>query len=574
MDTTALSNLLAYSTQLACIVLVATLLPPLLRLDAPGVRYGYWRAVAALCLVLPWLQGRHLPAVSAGTVSVTAGASFARVAAARPATSTPSIDWLTVALVILAAGIALRLIWIGAGLVQLRALRSAGAPAPPSEVIDELQRVIGTRAEIRYVPGLGQPVTFGAIRPVVLLPETLLDQPLDVQRAVLGHELFHVQRRDWAWILLEELGCAVLWFNPAVWWLISRVQLAREEVVDELAVLLTGHRRTYVEALLAFAARTPLAPAPAFARRRHLFRRVMLISREVAMSSRRVVASCAVMALVVGFGSWYAVSAFPLVGGPQQTLQKTPGPLEQKAVPITPENPVPRRVVAAPAEYPAEAAAQDATGSVTLLVTVDQQGQVAETRVTAFRVRTSALQMDFSGVRPEDLDRRVGTFAPEQLATARPVLDAFIKSAVTAVEQWRYDAPYQGPISFPITISLAPKLSGGAGGAGSQGATGRVSFTADGAVRVGGNIRQPTKIKDVRPVYPPIAQTARVSGVVIVEARIEGDGRVSQARVLRSIPLLDQAALDAVTQWEFQPTLMNGVPVPVIMTLTVNFTLN
>ena len=235
MDTTALSNLLAYSTQLACIVLVATLLPPLLRLDAPGVRYGYWRAVAALCLVLPWLQGRHLPAVSAGTVSVTAGASFARVAAARPATSTPSIDWLTVALVILAAGIALRLIWIGAGLVQLRALRSAGAPAPPSEVIDELQRVIGTRAEIRYVPGLGQPVTFGAIRPVVLLPETLLDQPLDVQRAVLGHELFHVQRRDWAWILLEELGCAVLWFNPAVWWLISRVQLAREEVVDELA---------------------------------------------------------------------------------------------------------------------------------------------------------------------------------------------------------------------------------------------------------------------------------------------------------------------------------------------------
>jgi periplasmic protein TonB len=92
-------------------------------------------------------------------------------------------------------------------------------------------------------------------------------------------------------------------------------------------------------------------------------------------------------------------------------------------------------------------------------------------------------------------------------------------------------------------------------------------------VRVGGAIKQPTKLKDVRPVYPPIAQSARVSGVVIIEATIGADGRVKDAKVLRSIPLLDQAALDAVKQWQFTPTLLNGVPVPVIMTVTVNFTL-
>ena len=92
-------------------------------------------------------------------------------------------------------------------------------------------------------------------------------------------------------------------------------------------------------------------------------------------------------------------------------------------------------------------------------------------------------------------------------------------------------------------------------------------------VRVGGNIKQPTKTKDVRPVYPAIAQSARVQGVVIVEAVIGPDGRVTDAKILRSIPLLDQAALDAVRQWEFTPTLLNGVPVPVIMTVTVNFTL-
>ena len=92
-------------------------------------------------------------------------------------------------------------------------------------------------------------------------------------------------------------------------------------------------------------------------------------------------------------------------------------------------------------------------------------------------------------------------------------------------------------------------------------------------VRVGGNIKQPTKTHDAKPVYPPIAQSARVQGVVIIEATIGPDGRVKEAKVLRSIPLLDQAALDAVKQWQFTPTLLNGVPVPVIMTVTVNFTL-
>ena len=78
---------------------------------------------------------------------------------------------------------------------------------------------------------------------------------------------------------------------------------------------------------------------------------------------------------------------------------------------------------------------------------------------------------------------------------------------------------------------------------------------------------------NVNPIYPPIAQSARVQGIVIIEATIGTDGRVKDAKVLRSIPLLDQAALDAVKQWKFTPTLLNGVPVPVIMTVTVNFTL-
>ena len=91
------------------------------------------------------------------------------------------------------------------------------------------------------------------------------------------------------------------------------------------------------------------------------------------------------------------------------------------------------------------------------------------------------------------------------------------------------------------------------------------------AIRVGGKVKPPTKIKDVRPVYPPLALSARVSGVVIIEATIGPDGKVIDTKVLRSVPMLDQAALDAVQQWGYSPTLLNGVPVPVVMTVTINF---
>jgi TonB family protein len=93
------------------------------------------------------------------------------------------------------------------------------------------------------------------------------------------------------------------------------------------------------------------------------------------------------------------------------------------------------------------------------------------------------------------------------------------------------------------------------------------------AVRVGGRITPPAKLKDVPPVYPEIAQSARVQGVVVVEAVIGTDGHVTEARILRSIPLLDLAALDAVKQWEFAPTVVDGVAVPVVMAVTVQFTL-
>lgn len=96
----------------------------------------------------------------------------------------------------------------------------------------------------------------------------------------------------------------------------------------------------------------------------------------------------------------------------------------------------------------------------------------------------------------------------------------------------------------------------------------------DKPVRVGGQIKAPRKIRDQAPAYPEVAKQARVEGVVILEAVISPEGRVTEVKVLRGSPLLDDAAVNAVKNWVYSPTLLNGVPVPIVMSVTVSFKLS
>jgi len=114
-------------------------------------------------------------------------------------------------------------------------------------------------------------------------------------------------------------------------------------------------------------------------------------------------------------------------------------------------------------------------------------------------------------------------------------------------------------VSFALGLAVVP-------------AAARAQPSSEPPIRItGNNLAPPTKIKDVNAVFPPDAQRARVGGVVIIEATIGEDGKVRDEKLLRSIPLLDQAALDAVKQWEYTPTIVDGKPRAVIMTVTVNF---
>jgi periplasmic protein TonB len=162
---------------------------------------------------------------------------------------------------------------------------------------------------------------------------------------------------------------------------------------------------------------------------------------------------------------------------------------------------------------------------------------------------------------------------PSAAARARPLLTSNQAAA-----------PTEAPTGIKTDFGPEPELSSGAGVEGGLpdgvAGSGIVTLTEPpppppaapmAPYRVSQGIRQPAKIRDVQPAYPTIAQSARVQGVVILEAIIGVDGRVQEARVLRSIPLLDQAALAAVRQWVYTPTLLNGVPVPIVMTVTVTF---
>ena len=157
------------------------------------------------------------------------------------------------------------------------------------------------------------------------------------------------------------------------------------------------------------------------------------------------------------------------------------------------------------------------------------------------------------------------------------------KNIPKPVVENRFVAPVEVPEQIRPEESIDMGVEGGIGGVEGGVPGGVVGGVVGGlpdapppgqAVRVGGNIKEPKKLKNASPVYPDIAKQARVQGVVILECTISPQGKVSDVKALRGIPLLDQAAIDAVKQWVYTPTLLNGVPVPVIMTVTVNFKLS
>jgi TonB family protein len=206
---------------------------------------------------------------------------------------------------------------------------------------------------------------------------------------------------------------------------------------------------------------------------------------------------------------------------------------------------------------------------VTFRVTVDDLGNVAEMRLAN--------------------DPMLGTWRRSGQAEPAPipaVFRAFVDAATTAVRQWKYEPPVEAPLVFEVAVSFSADdgptiaerhpapLPFSEAAQDPSGDFDRVPPApwGEGVVRAADLLILPTKIRHVSPRFPVAALQPGVREVVVVEARIEVDGRIVHARVLRSSPAFDQSVIDAVLQWEYTPTVSFGRAIPVLLTVTVNFT--
>ncbi|MGI8783062.1 MAG: TonB family protein [Acidobacteriota bacterium] len=524
--------------QITVVAGIGILLPSVLPLRLPQVALRYWQALLLVSVLLPAVQPWKQMESAVSRVDF----SQAQITASRAeAISARLGDWPIAQMAgwVLLAGIAWRLTRMCVGLCQLRSYRRRARPLQPlPAAVQEMQRRLKVRSTICLSSSVDMPVTFGIRPAVVLLPANFTELDPSAQTAITCHELLHVQRRDWTWTLGEELIRAFFWFHPLVRATIARIQLAREQVVDQEVVRVTGDRRLYLEALLQAAVPTRKArlfPSPLFLKESQLAARVALMLQEVSMSKRQILASVFVMSSVLFVAAGVAAWSFPLAVS-QSPIEEQSAPA-QPAQPPQQSTPQEKSKAAAgqmepaevaqrtPVTYPMQAKEDKVHGEVVAQVTVDENGSAVDVEI----------------VSGHELLRE---------ATAE------------SLKQWKF---------FPARLDGKPVRSQ---------ASVEVHFVLKDSpsksaepLRLKADAAGPKLIHKIDPVYPAKAKRAGVEGSVILQVTINAQGEVSEVRLERGHELLKDAAMEAVRQWRYRPTLLNGNPIAVVIAVTIEFKL-
>jgi TonB family protein len=245
--------------------------------------------------------------------------------------------------------------------------------------------------------------------------------PSALREAIACHELMHVHRRDWLFVLAEETVRSLLWFHPAVWYVLSRIQLAREQVVDSEVVRLTENRDGYLDALVEVAAHRLLpdpggllqVPAPLFLRKRHLAARVAAVLKEVSMSKSRIAARLAAVCSAMFLAARVAIWFVPFVS-PAQTVLDDPGVTVDAGATL---------LHRAPVRHPG-----NANGTVTLEASLNSKGEVTDAHVLSGpddlrkEALSSVLQWHYSpGLSRVQISMRFDPAGPAALPAPRSV---------------------------------------------------------------------------------------------------------------------------------------------------------
>jgi TonB family protein len=588
-----LRNLLAYSVQIAILIGIAALLSAVLKMT-PAARLYSFQALLACCLAIPFLQPWRLPDAKSAVTTSTLILSTERPAKDSTAAWRPSPP--EVALAVIAAGMLVRIGFILLGFWRLRRYLDRARFLPTAFPVEKERT--GAWPDVFVSEELKGPVTFGLWNPVVLIPARWIHNP-----TIAFHELLHVRRRDWAFTVLEEIVRAALWFHPAVWWLIGQIQLAREEVVDRGAVQLMHSREQYIDTLLAIAeakAGVDLAPATLFLKKRHLRQRVAALLKEVSMSQFRMISSLAGFASVLTLAGWMATRSFPLQAAPQSVKDAAGVKVQQDETKLLHRSPV---------RYPQSAIEKGIQGTVVVEASLDSKGEVSDAQVISGpqELRKAALESVLqwhynleAGVPPK-VQVAIDFVLPSQNAHAPntlPVPPA--NGIVQRINLGSLPAPLREKVEARLPIHIGDELTAANSqeltaslsaidehlhatwtpSADNSGSvinvflnTGSADSLAPKRIKVGGNVQAMNIISKVTPVYPPLAKQAKIQGTVRFTAYIAKDGHIESLELVSGHPLLAAAAQNAVKQWVYRPTLLNGDPVEVVTQIDVNYTL-
>jgi len=439
----ALRNLVAWSVQAGVLGLAAAVLSRLVPVERPAVRLALGQALLVLVLALPLVQPWQAT-VSSVSWSFALSPSVGQPSSPAPATlSHPVSAWPAVVVGVLLAGAALRLCRLGIGFVWLRSLGRKARPLAAPAWLRSLRDELAPHARFVLSDEAGTPATFGVRRPVVLLPPAFESMERERQEAIALHELLHARRVDWLALVLEDVLKAVLFFHPAVHWLVGNVRLAREQTVDDAVVRRLGRREVYLESLVEvarLAVHARAVPAAPFLRESHLRERVDLLLKEVLMSRVRTLAHVGLTAAAIVLAVSWAASAVPL-----QTAK--PAPEAKIAISDEVKAPgEPKLVHQVKPVYPEDAKKEGIEGVYVIDLVIGKDGAIQNAKLAA-----SAPTME----RLQELKTKDGKFAgtegDKRLAEA----------ALAAVKQWQYAPILKGgkPVDFNATVTVRFKLS-------------------------------------------------------------------------------------------------------------------
>ena len=516
-------------------------------------------------------------------------------------------------LIIWLAGVVVLLTRLTIGLIIARRMKSATTQPPPRDLLQafhQLSRRIGLTRPIRLLNSalVQVPTVIGWLRPVVLIPLGCLAglSPTQIE-AVLAHELAHIRRHDYLISVLQSIVEALLFYHPAVWWVSQQIRREREHCCDDLAVAITGDPLTYARALSLLEEHRSTLPVLTLGANGGIL--TMRIKRLLAPTQNPAISQLAALTLL---GIVIAATAACITTAAHAQNNPAHNPMQPSAS-ITKQPATQYQLwldedvtyIITPAERAAYLQLPDdpardafitqfwlnhnAPGSAPNSARAEHYRRIAYSNQHFAAPNTPGWQTDRGHIfivngppntidshpsaTPGDHPYEVWTYATTP--TGQPAQFRFtdtcdcgnyqLQSQTTTnakTPTYSYNQPLPAPTKPTLqSVSYRPSTSA------------QQSTPTPDPVHVAAGVMAGTKISGINPIYPPEAKANRTQGAVVIEVVIGRDGTIQTINSVTGPELLQESALEAVRQWTYKPYLLNGEPVEVQSTITVNYSL-